>query len=261
MEEPKYRWITFLAGGILIVFYMSFCAVILSISNNRDIPVFNPTTRDVVTSTVQVVVTPQILFDIPQDQKFNFENFTSNYRGWNLYFRAGKVEIINGKMVVQSYIEEPAIVSNQNFIKTSDTYYLQADLIADKITINQEYGLVFGLNGIENTLYLFEINPEENLFRLFKHTIETNFQISNSHKPTKHDWIILIDYTRANMNQYPKENILGVHFDKGIIQLFINGIQVANHIDKQPLQFSGVGVYISNTGYRLIVDNFFAYTE
>lgn len=261
IEEPKYRWLTFLVGSILIILYMSFFAVVLGISFTRNIPLSTPNS-EFVTSTATMIVTPQILFDQPEDKlKISFENFTSNYRDWGLYYQSGKVEIINEKMIFQSNIEDIAVAINEKFINTSDTYYLQAELITDIAVENQQYGLVFGLNSSTSNFYLYEINLEYQFFRLFKFAPASDYQISNSFRQTPNNWILLIDYTKTSMNKYPKENILSVYFKKGNIELFINGNQVATYLDEKPLQFSGVGVFVNNYGYRLIVDNFFAYTE
>lgn len=260
-EEPKYRWLTFLAGGILLILYMSFFAVTLGISFTREFPNTN-IENETINPTQTIVPTPQILFDEPEDTKqIKFENFTSNYRDWSLYYQSGKVEIINEKMIFQSNIEDIAIAINEKFINVSDTYYLQAELIADIVVENQQYGLVFGLSNSSGSFYLYEINPEYQAFRLFKFSPGSDYQVSNSFRQSPNNWILLIDYTDTDLNQYPKENVLGVFFKQGNIELFINGNQVATYVDEQPLQFSGVGVFVNNYGYRLIVDNFFGYSE
>lgn len=259
-SQPTYRWGTFLGGVLLVILYSSLCAIVVAISFNREIP---SGAEDIsITQTATIIPTPQVLFNEPEDKKkIKFENFTSNFREWGLHYQSGKIEIINEKMILQSNIENIAIARNENFIKTSDTYYLQAELVTDIVVNNQQYGLVFGLNSSDKSFYLFEINPEYQVFRLFKFAPASDYQISNSFRQTPNNWILLIDYTGADVNQYPKENILGVFFKKGNIELFINGNRVATHLDEQPLQFSGVGVFVNNYGYRLIVDNFFAYTE
>jgi hypothetical protein len=262
-EEPQTqnRWGTFLAGSFLLILYMSFFAVMLGISFTRKIPSVH-TENETINLTPTIVPTPQILFNLPDEPiQIKFENFTSNFRDWSLYYRFGKVEIINEKMIIQSNIEDFAIVSNENFIKTSDTYYIQAELVTDNKVDYQQYGLIFGLNRSDSSFYLYEINPEYNFFRLYKFAPTSDYQVSRSSKQAQYDWILLIDYTKANMNRYPNVNILGVFFKKGSIELFINGDQVATYLDEKPLHSSGVGVFVNNYGYRLIVDNFFGYSE
>lgn len=260
-EPNKNRWLTFLAGSILVILYLSLCAIVLASTFSREISLPN-SNNEIATSTATVIPTPQILFDqIQNKNRVRFENFTSNYRNWGIHYYSGKIEIINEKMIFQSNIEDIAIVTNEIFLNTSDIYYLQADLITDTVVDYQQYGLIFGFNGPSNSFYLFEVDPNYQSFRLFKYAPSSDYQVSNSVRHIPNHWIMLIDYTTADMNQYPKENTLGVSFNKGIIELFINGNQVATYVDEQPLQFSGVGVYVNNYGYRLIVDNFFGYSE
>jgi hypothetical protein len=42
------------------------------------------------------------------------------------------------------------------------------------------------------------------------------------------------------MKPYPEVNTLGVYFNKGQIELYINGILVTSYTDMQPYHFSGL---------------------
>lgn len=246
-ETPKARWVTILAGGCLAILYVYLCifATIAGFIHKERFPNLNHYSS---TPTVSNRSTPEILVH-PPDKKnmIRFEDFSSNIRDWSLYYPNGKVEVINGKLVLQSSISGNSIIGeNENFISRGETYYVQADFTTD-INTFQQYGLVFGMNSRLNAYYLFSVAPAARGYQLFKYN--------------SGEWNELIPFSSTDLLRYPDTNTLSVYFDKGNIEIYIDGNLMSSYMDKQPLQFTGMGAFVGNSGYRLIVDNFFAYTE
>jgi len=246
-QVRKYRWVTKLAGGCLVILYMSLCIVTYIIGfGNKDLS--NQINSVSPTPTTTSISTPQILVYSPENKSIiRFDDFSSNLSNWSLYYPNGKVEVINDKMILQSNLSNHAAISErQNFIRVYDKYYVQADFATD-IATRLPYGLVFGMNNSLGTFYLFFINAQTQVYYLFKYL--------------SGEWNELIPFSRGEIRPYPEVNTLSAYYVQGNIELFINGELVASYLDQQPLQYVGVGAYVAGSGYRLIVDNFFAYSE
>ncbi len=243
IDVPKHSWLTIFAGGYLVYLFILF-----GIFAAFMIPVFRSIANKPSTPSITTVPTPQILVHVPADKNsIRFEDFLSNQRDWSLEYASGKIETINGKLILQTYSSGwPAIGQNQLFIPNGSIYYVQADFMTD-IDANQPYGLVFGRNDTLDTFYLFEILPHSNQFSLYKYA------------PGK--WDALVPFSNTEINPYPEVNTLSAYFNKGQIELYINGNLVTSCSDQQPYTSVGVGVLADNSSYRLIVDNFFAYSE
>ena len=246
-KVPKYRWGTKLAGWCLLILYAGLCIVasVLSFGNKDNSLQINDVSP---TPTIKSSVTPQILVHLPENKSLiKFEDFSSNIRNWSLYYPNGKVEVINGKMILQSNLSNHAAIGERHdFISVYENYYVQADFTTD-IATRLPYGLVFGMNDSLGTYYLFFINPQAQAYYLLKNL--------------SGEWNELIPFSRGKIRPYPEVNTLSAYYVKGNIELFINGELVASYLDEQPLQYVGVGAYVTGSGYRLIVDNFFAYSE
>jgi hypothetical protein len=80
-------------------------------------------------------------------------------------------------------------------------------------------------------------------------------------KYTQGKWDELVPLSRSAIKPYPEVNTLSVYFNQGNIDLYINGSSVASYSDKGPFHSTGLGAFANDAGYRLIVDNFFAYDE
>lgn len=241
-KKPGGRQITYLAGGCLTILYLILCVSIV-ILGRRQI-----TERNSPTPTPAITPTPHILVQPPANQTIiTHDDLSSNRYNWGLYFHYGKIEIINGKLILQSNIVNGyAIGTSGQLSPISEKYYIQADLSTDLDT-DRSYGLVFGLNRTLATYYMFEIQPRGKGFRLFKY---------NAGK-----WTELIPFTQVEIKPYPEATTLGVHFNSGQMELFINGLMVSEYSDKDYFQSKDFGVFVSNTGYRLIVDDIFTYDE
>ena len=155
---PKPRWFTIFAGGYLIYLFILF-----GIFAAFMMPLFRTITSKSPAPITTIVPTPQILVHIPTDKSsIRFENFSSDQKDWSLLYPSGKIDVINGKLILQSNAPNwPAIGQNPFFISASpiySIYYVQADFMTD-VDANEPYGLVFGMDNRLGTFYLFEILP------------------------------------------------------------------------------------------------------
>ena len=234
--------ITVFAGGCLAVLYLALCIIVVVVGRKQIAD------RNAPTSTTTLTPIPHILVRSPSTQSAVIhEDFSSNEKDWGLYFDYGKLEVINGKLILQSDVPNGiGVGTSKQFSPASENYYLQADFSTD-IDMSSSYGLVFGLNKSLATYYLFEIWPQAGSFRLFKY---------NAGK-----WAELIPFSHVEMRPYPQANTLSIYFDKGRIELYINGKSVSKYSDKDFFQSKDVGVFVNNSGYRLIVDDFFVFDE
>ncbi|HLO33063.1 MAG TPA: hypothetical protein VK249_28210 [Anaerolineales bacterium] len=241
-ERPKPRWLTILAGGYLVIL----CVVLFSVAG-----VFSYkqiATRNAPTSTAVLTPTPHMLVHQPMNSSaVEYEDFSSNSREWSLQYPSGKLQIINGKLILQSNeLNEFALGTSRQFVSSGEKYYIQADFTMDTDKA-YGYGLFFAFNESLGSFYLFDVAPTTGDFRLLKYHAGK--------------WDLLVPYSQGFLNPYPEINTLSVYFDVGNIELYLNGNLGAKFSDHDPFRSNGVGVFVGNGGYRLIVDNFFVYEE
>jgi hypothetical protein len=250
-EAPRYRRITRLAGGCLTVSYLVFCATLFlaSYPYRYHFPYLRDNLR---TQTASPIPTPHLLAHQPVgNNSIIFDDFSSNARDWGAAYPGSKVEVIDGKLILQSNVSNYfAVATNRDrlLVLNGGRYYVQADFTTSVFAAGT-YGLVFGLNGTAGTFYSFDIQPQTAMFRLIKHT------------PEKWSQLIPLSSVGSAFNSYPEVNTLSAYFDRGAIELYINGNLVSSCFDKEPFQFGGFGAYLDNNSFRLIVDNFFAYSD
>ena len=241
-SRPSFRWLTYLAGGYLLFMFFVLGAIIFVLKPYRTFPENSATPSPVVTPTPHILVHQPVNKD-----SILYENFSSNKHEWEIYYPYGKLEIINGKMILQTNIEKRYLIGRSSeFDLPEKTYYVQADFTTD-VDKAYSYGLIFGFNYDLGTYYMFDISPKAGLYRLLKY---------NTGK-----WEELIPFTQTSLNPYPEVNTLSVYFDQGNIELYANGNLISNFSDDDFFRSAGVGVFVNDAGYRLIVDNFYAYAE
>jgi hypothetical protein len=238
------RWLTIFIGAYLLFLYMVLCLTAF-IFNNRQLL---SKLGNFPTPTASATPTPHILVHQPVgNNEVKHEDFSTNNPDWGLSSPFGKLEVINGKLILQSNTSGYFVIGeNQKLISPGQKYYVQADFFTD-IDTDKSYGLAFGLNQSTGTFYLFEVWPQTSDFRLFKYAAG--------------DWGELIPFSHGNIRSYPEANTLSVYFNMGNIQLYINGELVSTCVDDSPLQFTGVGAFSNNSGYRVIMDDLFIYNE
>jgi len=241
-KKQKYSPLTVIAGGYLMVLYIVLCISIVVLGTVQTKTLISPT------PTATAIPTPHILVHAPVDQNStSYEDFSSNQRDWGLYFQFGKLEITNGKLILQSNIPNGLVVGTSDQLSpVSKNYYIQADFSTDTEKASS-FGLIFGLNKNLITFYAFELWPSTGGFQFLKY---------NSGK-----WTQLIPYTITEINPYPQANILSVNFDNGHIELYINGKLASEYSDIDFYQSKGIGIFTENMGYRVFVDDLFVYSE
>jgi len=240
-EKPRPRPFTIVAGGCLVMLCLLLIAGTILFGYQQSVIRRSPT------ATPTSVPTPYLIREPVDPRAVMKEDFSSNKNDWSLYYPNGKLEVINGKLVLQSNVQNGFVIGeSKRFFPSGETYYLQADFTTD-VEKAYPFGLIFGFNESLSSYYLFEITPQTEYYRLLKF---------NSGK-----WDELISYSQNAINPYPQVNTLSVYFDKGNMELYINGDVVSTFLDKDLFRSSGVGVFVSNSGYRLIVDDFFIYGE
>ena len=240
ITRPSFRWLTNLAGGCLLVLFL-----MLGIAAVFSKPVQYIREKSA-TPTAIVTQVPHILVRQPADEnEVLHEDFSSNEKEWSLVYPYGKLEVIQGKLILQSNIEQRYVMGkSQEFDALGKTYYAQADFTTD-IDNAFGYGLAFGMSDSLATYYMFEVMPRTGYFHLLKF---------NTGK-----WEELVPFTQSHLKAFPEDNTLSVYFEDGKMELYINGNLVASVSDRDYFRATGVGVFANNNGYRLIVDNFFAY--
>jgi len=240
-EKPKPRLVTILVGGYLIVLYLGLFVLIGISRYEQAIAVSSP-------ASIGITATPHILVHQPDSQTIvMYEDFSTDRQEWNLYYPYGKLEVTNGKLILQPSIQSGIVIgSSEKFFSSGDPYYVQASFTTD-VDNTPPYGLIFGFDRSLDTYYIFEILPRATEFRLLK---------NNSG-----NWHELIPYSPQPLNPFPATNTLSVYFNEGNIELYINGKSISTYIDTDFFRSAGVGVFASNSGYRLIVDDFFIYAK
>ncbi len=246
---PPFRWFTLLAGGYLMFFYLAAFILIVFFAHKYRQQI--PWSRDASSTPVPAPTsTPGILVHPPKDAIGTIsEGFSNNYRNWGAYYTPAKVQVLDGKLILQSNSpDNPALATNETYqaAVVGQKYLVQADFTTE-INTYTDYGLVFNMNRQTDSYYLFSISPPSRQYGLFKHLGVT--------------WYTLVPHKYASMHSFPEINTLSAYVNGGRIELFINGNPVTSYLDERPLTYNGYGAFIDGEGVRLIVDNFFTYME
>ncbi|MBN8657462.1 MAG: hypothetical protein J0M11_17160 [Anaerolineae bacterium] len=242
-SSTKLSPVTTLAFRILLILFIFLCSSIAFFFSNRE----KKSREPIPTLTPTPIVTPQILVPLPEDGwESRHETFTLDKHSWELLKPPGKLEIIDEKLVIQSYRQGSTVIGysqSEIFNPSQEVYYIQADFMTDAEGRNVSYGLVFCLNDTQNAFYIFDIYPQDQTFRLFKYN--------------SGEWNIVIPSTRTIISPYPEPTTLGVLVNKGNFDFHINGQKVSTFVDEKPFYSKGIGILAGDSGYRVIVDNFF----
>ena len=206
-------------------------------------PTFTPTTTQ--TPTPTSTPTPHAYLTPPDGVSVLEETFDSNARRWDTLYSNNTVRVGNGKLTLNSNERRfVGLALCLGCAKYNQEFYFQAELLPEKAT-STNYGISFCESRIV-TYYVFIINA-----RLSTYTL-------NKHYPD--DWKRLITNKGSNMiNKYPLSNTLGVKYNEGIMDFYINGIMVDTYIDEDPFTCQRSGVFIEGGLLDLYVDNVFAY--
>ena len=256
MEEPNsqsvpwYRVVTIIAGVVLILLYTTLVIALGATGvlpwPKASLPIASKPTATP-TPTITVLSTPRILVHAPSDASIvRTMDFSKGIDGWQLYYVNGKVENIKGQLVLQSNItNQAAIAMNASFLSPGAHYYVQADFTTD-IPTNGGYGLVFGADRKVGTYYLFDLWPRAHVARLQRVTQGSFQQLGKS--------------AAVHLATSLQSNTLSVYYDRGYIELYLNGTQMLTYTDTEPLHSTGIGAFVSGPGFTVKMDNVFGYS-
>jgi hypothetical protein len=248
--KPSMPWKTLVIFGCFSISILTIlaCLSVVTIVYREKIPYvqnYFPT---------QTTTPPHIVIHPPdKDVKITSEDFSNNLNDWSTSYSLSKAEVKDGKLFLESFNNESFAISycdNCSFVVKSNhslqsPYYLQADFNTDH-EANASYGLVFNIKReTPSYYYIFEINPTLKTYSLDKYQ--------------NNKWVYLSNGQSNLIRSYPETNTLSVDFEAGVINLYINGQAVTSATDKNPTDSGKIGVYVGDTGFKLIVDNLFAY--
>jgi hypothetical protein len=211
------------------------------------IPTRTPRPTFTSTPTPTITPTPHVLITPAGGENVFAESFDSNERDWYAYLSNNTVRIEDGKLTLRSEESDAiGIAFCTDCLDLADPFYFQAEVSTAEDTIDP-YGLAFCSPGYGPDFYVFQINPRTHLYELYKHSAR--------------GWeaLVVTKYSPA-INAAPNSNILGVQFDHGQINLYINNVPMKSYQDDDPFECRRSGFIVNGGGYDMVVDNVFAYT-
>jgi len=210
-------------------------------------PTSTKTPTPTMTLTPTITPTPHVLITPPQGEIVFEETFNSNDRNWNGYYDGSTALVKDGRLIVRS--EKKGFIG-MVFCSvcpvSTDTFYFQAE-VSILIDTAESYGLAFCSRGYGSDFYTFQINSRTGAFDLYKHSAK--------------GWETLLPskYSPA-INNYPITNTLGIHFNRGEINLYINNTLVHSYKDSEPFQCRKSGFIVNEGKFDMVADNIFAYS-
>jgi hypothetical protein len=198
------------------------------------------------TPTATITPTPHVLITPPGGETVFEERFDSNEQDWYAYFTNNTVLVETGKLTLRSEESDKiGIAYCTDCPSLADPFYFQAEVSTAENTLDP-YGLAFCSPGFGSDFYVFQINPRTHLYDLYKHSAQ--------------GWKALtVTNSSPAINAAPNSNILGVQFDHGEINLFINNLPMKSYQDDDPFKCRRSGFIVNGGGFDLVVDNVFAY--
>lgn len=207
---------------------------------------FTPTATNTRTPTPTATI-PYVLVSPPGEELVFEDQFDSTRVNWVPLYGNNTAKVSEGNLIVRSnedgYVGAAKCSTCPEF---KGTYYLQAEFSTATNTYIS-HGLLFCSSSTQvNDYYVFQIDAQNKAYELLIHN--------------KFGWTNLVQYTRSSIiNTFPTSNTLGVYYDNGKIDLFINGTFVHTYSPRTPLSCGGVGFIVQGGEYDLLVDNVFAY--
>ncbi len=198
------------------------------------------------THTPTVTPTPHVLLDPPEGVTVLEETFDYNTRGWDAYYANNTLRIRDGKLFIQSnktgYIGLALCFDCTDF---TQTFYFQAELLPEEDTPIQ-YGLTYCAAASGGKFYTFLINAQRGTYDLLRHN-EDSWQplVSNASAPS--------------IQRHPVSNTLGVYFDDGKMDLYINNVLVESYTDPNPPVCKWSGFIVDDGKVNLLADNVYMY--
>ena len=209
-------------------------------------PTRTPRPTRTITPTSTITTTPHVLVSPAGGETVLEERFDSDEQDWYAYFSNNTVLVQDGRLSLRSILSGNIGIALCTHCPTlADPFYFQAEVSTVENAITP-YGLAFCSPGFGADFYVFQINPRTHLYDLYKHSSQ--------------GWKSLaIRKSSPAINAFPGTNTLGVQFDHGQINLFINDILVNSYQDDEPLKCRKSGFIVNGGGFDLVADNVFAY--
>lgn len=241
-KQPKHTAeIIIVIGYVLFLFlFIVICIFLFYLTFSQNAP---PAPNILATSLPALTPSSSIPSDY-QPGTFNIfkDNFDDFQNNWGDNQEPSTYEIKDGKLYFKSRDDgKYAIAHCGRCPILNEPYYLQADLVTDKL-VDEGFGIVFKFLYGRADFYLFEINPAANKYYLYHHSSD--------------DWSLRMSGRTDQIQPYPAVNRLGLYINKGSLEFYINGKIVDTYHDTGTSFQSGqFGFYVNDAGFKLIVDN------
>lgn len=198
------------------------------------------------TPTPTITTTPHPFLDPAEGVTVFNETFESNTWDWDAAYRNNSSNVENGKLMIKSnelgYVGMALCYGCKAFI---NGFYYQAELLPEEET-SVSYGISYCASLSSNDYYVFQVNTLLPTYSLFKYASD--------------DWEVFINREPSNtINKYPGSNTLGVKYDQGKMDLYINGILVDSYMDENQPSCNKIGVFVDGSNLEIFADNIFVY--
>ena len=191
------------------------------------------------TKLVPAIIGPQP----PAGVTIFHEDFSTNQRSWIPFYNDMDATVSAGVIVVESYNKGYVALAVCDCETYNGSYYIQADLKLDQSN-PVLYGLAFSIN--DQGYYIVEMNARNHMYSIYK-------LVDGA-------WDTLVENMYAGaIVDYPQTNTLGVYFDRGRIDVYINGGLAGTVTDQNPYIGGGFGLYVDDSTVILTADEVYAY--
>lgn len=197
------------------------------------------------TPTTTYTATPDVfLTSISQVDPVFKDDFSSNQYNWLPHYDNNTVLVENGTLSLRSNeTKEIGVSTCAACPLTENTFYFQGDVSLQE-NEPKDYGIAFCLRS--QSYYAFSIHQGLRRFGFYKHSSQ--------------GWEILTDNMRSTLiERFPKSNTLGVFFDNGKINLYINNMLVYSYLDDKPHKCGKLGFFVNGGKLTMLADNVMVY--
>jgi hypothetical protein len=196
--------------------------------------------------TIQNPFGPHAYLTPPPGVDIFRETFENNDNNWGRVY-GSRVNVENGKLTVKAAHETMAGATRCfGCDYLGDSFYYQAEIASQEPT-DKEYGLIFCASGMDGEQYTLLIEPEQSTFSLLKERNNTRQRLTET---------VYSDQIKP----YPETNTLGIYFDQGLTEIYINGSMELSVTDSNPYPCMWSGIIIIDGTVTLTVDNVMAYS-
>ena len=222
-----------------------------STPTNTSTPTIAPTATATLTPTITptptLTLTPHALLAPPEGVTVLGDKFDNTKLGWVKFYNGTSSKIKDGELNMESNnIGYVGMVTCINCPVTDNIYYFQAEVYPE-VETDVLHGIAFCINGHDNDYFVFHIDSKNRKFSLYKNI-------------AKGDWTLIYnDLPSDAIKKYPEHNTLGVYFDSGNMDLYINGTKIQSLKYPDILKCKQVGIYVNDGGINIHVDNVFMY--